>query len=66
MCNSGFHGSSIDIFETTEKNRTDSSHFLAWIDRTACLLRNEFEQLEEDLVDDDDDEPDSDVEETTD
>ncbi|CAF4203175.1 unnamed protein product, partial [Rotaria sordida] len=42
MCNSGFHGSSIDIFETTEKNRTDSSHFLAWIDRTACLLRNEF------------------------
>ncbi|CAF3663608.1 unnamed protein product [Rotaria sordida] len=42
MGNSGFHGSSIDIFETTEKNCMDSSHFLAWIDRTACLLRNEF------------------------
>ncbi|CAF4054046.1 unnamed protein product, partial [Rotaria sordida] len=42
MSNSGFHRSSIDIFETTEGNRMDSSHFLAWIDRTASLLRKEF------------------------
>ncbi|CAF1304862.1 unnamed protein product [Rotaria sordida] len=34
--------SSIDIFKTTEENRMDSSHFLAWIDRTASLLRKEF------------------------
>ncbi|CAF4796736.1 unnamed protein product, partial [Rotaria sp. Silwood2] len=42
MGNTGFHGSSIDIFESTEDNRMDSSLFLAWIDRTASLLRKEF------------------------
>ncbi|CAF4227702.1 unnamed protein product [Rotaria sordida] len=42
MGNSGFHKSSIDIFETTEENRMDSSHFLGWIDRTASLLRKEL------------------------
>ncbi|CAF4982293.1 unnamed protein product [Rotaria sp. Silwood1] len=42
MGNAGFHRSSIDIFESTEDNRMDSSHFLAWIDRTASLLRKEF------------------------
>ncbi|CAF4797280.1 unnamed protein product, partial [Rotaria sp. Silwood2] len=42
MDNAGFHGSSIDIFESTEDNCMDSSHFLAWIDRTASLLRKEF------------------------
>ncbi|CAF5026097.1 unnamed protein product [Rotaria sp. Silwood1] len=42
MGNAGFHRSSIDIFESTEDNRMDSSHFLAWIGRTASLLRKEF------------------------
>ncbi|CAF4216022.1 unnamed protein product, partial [Rotaria sordida] len=42
MGNSGFHKSSIDIFETTEENRMDSSQFLGWIDRTASLLRKEL------------------------
>ncbi|CAF3892593.1 unnamed protein product [Rotaria sp. Silwood2] len=42
MGNAGFHRSPIDIFESTEDNRMDSSHFLAWIDRTASLLRKEF------------------------
>ncbi|CAF4345616.1 unnamed protein product [Rotaria sp. Silwood2] len=42
MGNSGFHRSSIDIFESIEDNRMDSSHFLAWIDRTVSLLQKEF------------------------
>jgi hypothetical protein len=42
MVASGFHRSSIDIFESTEEHRMNSSHFLAWIDRTAYLLRKEF------------------------
>ncbi|CAF3290193.1 unnamed protein product [Rotaria sp. Silwood2] len=39
---SGFHASSIDIFECNEDYNMNSAHFLTWIDRTASLLRKEL------------------------
>ncbi|CAF4748275.1 unnamed protein product, partial [Rotaria sp. Silwood2] len=39
---SGFHASSIDIFECNEDHNMNSAHFLIWIDRTASLLRKEL------------------------
>ncbi|CAF1317437.1 unnamed protein product, partial [Rotaria sp. Silwood1] len=42
MSPSGFHASSIDIFECNEDHNMNSAHFLIWIDRTASLLRKEL------------------------
>jgi len=39
---SGFHKETIDIFECDENHNMDSKHFLAWIDRTAFLLRKQL------------------------
>ncbi|CAF4121195.1 unnamed protein product [Rotaria sp. Silwood2] len=42
---SGFHASSIDIFECNEDYNMNSAHFLTWIDRTASLLRKELGKI---------------------
>ncbi|CAF3202178.1 unnamed protein product [Rotaria sp. Silwood2] len=45
MGQSGFHASSIDIFECNEDHNMNSTHFLTWIDRTASLLRKELSKI---------------------
>ncbi|CAF3085822.1 unnamed protein product [Rotaria sp. Silwood2] len=42
---SGFHASSIDIFECNEDHNMNSAHFLTWIDRTTSLLRKELGKI---------------------
>jgi hypothetical protein len=39
---SDFHKETIDIFECNENHNMDSNHFLAWIDETTSLLREQL------------------------
>ena len=42
LSNSGFHLSSLDIFECDENHNMDSNHFTTWIDRIFSIMRKEF------------------------